>query len=117
MSLLLVLLLALVVGIPGFGSSESSESGEGWTEYAPLETPDGRVFTLRDGEFVKYGPGIAKPGDTIECLIQGKSIKVPVPRPGVGVSKDPMYVSTNDDGEVRAECGGIHAETAPPGSW
>ena len=117
MSLLLVLLVALVAGVPGFGSSESSESGEGWTEYAPLETPDGRVFTLRDGEFVTYGPGIAKPGDTIECLIQGKSIKVPVPGPGVGVSKDPVYVATSDDGEVRAECGGIHAETAPPGSW
>jgi hypothetical protein len=111
-SLLLLLLLALFTGVPGSGSSESS--GEGWTEYGP---GTGRVFTLRDGDFVTYPPGVAKPGDLIVCLIEGKRIEAPVPKPNVGVSIDPMRVSTRPNGEVRAECGGIHAETAPPGSW
>jgi hypothetical protein len=112
---LLLLVIALFAGIPGSGSSEAS--GSGWTEYGPTETSNGRVFELTDGEFVTYPPGMAKPGDKIVCLIEGKRIEAPVPKPNVGVSVDPMRVSTKPNGEVRAECGGIHAETAPPGSW
>lgn len=77
----------------------------------------GEVFTLEAGEFVTYPPGEAEPGDKIVCVIEGKRIEAHVPPPNTGVSTDPMYVSTNADGSVRAECGGIHAETAPPGSW
>ena len=77
----------------------------------------GRVFTLEAGEFVTYPPGEAEPGDRIVCEIEGKRIEEYVPPPNTGVSTDPMYVSTKADGSVRAECGGIHAETAPPGSW
>jgi hypothetical protein len=117
MSLLIVLLLAFVAGIPGFGSSESSESGEGWSQYGPAESFDGRVFSLQDGEFVTYAPGVAKTGDRIVCHVDGKSVEALVPKPNVGVSIDPMIVSMKANGEVRAECGGIHAETAPPGSW
>lgn len=117
MSLLLLLLVALVAGIPGSGSSESSGSGEGWSEYEPAESFDGRVFSLQDGEYVTYAPGVAKTGDKIVCHVDGKSIEALVPKPKVGASIDPMIVSMTADGEVRAECGGIHAETAPPGSW
>lgn len=77
----------------------------------------GQVFTLEDGEFVTYPPGEAKPGDKIVCVVEGKRIEEFVPPPNTGVSTDPMYVATKPDGRVRAECGGIHAETAPPGSW
>jgi hypothetical protein len=77
----------------------------------------GQVFTLQDGDFVTYAPGEAEPGDKIVCEIDGKRIEEFVPPPNTGVSTDPMYVSTQPDGTVRAECGGIHAETAPPGSW
>ena len=77
----------------------------------------GQVFTLTDGEFVTYPPGKAKPGDKIACEIGGKRIETTVPPRNTGVSTDPMYVATKPDGAVRAECGGIHAETAPPGSW
>ena len=116
MSLLVLLLLALVAGIPGWGSSES---GEGWTEYVPTQTEpfNGRVFTLGDGEFVTYPPGIAKTGDKILCVVDDKVVEAFVPPPGAGASIDPMFVATKPDGAVRAECGGIHAETAPPGSW
>lgn len=111
MSLLLLLLLALFAGIPVGGSSESA------TQSGSAEPFTGRVFTLEDGEFVTYSPGEAKPGDKIVCVVDGKRIETFVPRRGVGVSTDPMYVATKPNGEVRAECGGIHAETAPPGSW
>ena len=116
MSLLVLLVLALLAGAP---SSGSSESGEGWSEYVPaqMEPFDGRVFTLADGEFVTYPPGVAKTGDKIVCVIAGKRIETFVPPPKTGVSVDPMVVETKSDGAVRAECGGIHAETAPPGSW
>lgn len=77
----------------------------------------GEVFTLTAGDFVTYPPGKAKPGDKIVCEIDGKRIETIVPPPNTGVSTDPMYVATKPDGSVRAECGGIHAETAPPGSW
>jgi hypothetical protein len=77
----------------------------------------GEVFELDAGEFVTYPPGEAEPGDKIVCRIDGKEIETFVPPPNTGVSTDPMYVSTKPDGSVRAECGGIHAETAPPGSW
>jgi hypothetical protein len=77
----------------------------------------GQVFELEAGEFVTYKPGVAKPGDLVVCLIEGKRIETPVPPPNNGISTDPMYVGTKPDGSVRAECGGIHAETAPPGSW
>jgi hypothetical protein len=77
----------------------------------------GKVFPLEDGQFVTYPPGKAKAGDKIVCSIQGKRIEVFVPPRGTGVSDDPVYVETRSDGSVRAECGGIHAETAPPGSW
>ena len=77
----------------------------------------GQTFELGDGEFVTYPPGRAKPGDKIICNIQGKRIEVFVPSRGTGVSVDPVFVGTRPDGSVRAECGGIHAETAPPGSW
>ena len=86
----------------------------GVTEERPFT---GRVFTLEDGEFVTYPPGRAKPSDKIVCEIAGKRIETTVPPRDTGVSNDPMYVGTNADGSVRAECGGIHAETAPPGSW
>ena len=76
----------------------------------------GRVFTLEAGEFVTYPPGKVKPGDKIVCEIEGKRIETVVPRPHTGVSKDPMRVVAKPDGSVRAECGGIHAETAPEGS-
>lgn len=111
MSLLVLLVLGLFLGVP------SSESSEGWTEYAPAEQFDGRVFALEDGEFVTYAPGVARPGDKIVCAIDGKTIEAFVPKRGAGVSTDPMYVETKPNGEVTAECGGIHAETAPPGSW
>jgi hypothetical protein len=116
MSLLVLLVLTLLAGFPGVGSSES---GEGWSECAPTETEptNGRVFTLVDGEFVTYPPGVAKTGDKIVCAIDGKRIETFVPPPKTGVSVDPMYVGTKPNGAVRAECGGIHAETAPPGSW
>ena len=116
MSLLVLLVLALLAGVP---SSGSSESGEGWSEYVPTETEpfDGPVFTLADGEFITYPPGVAKTGDKIVCVIEGKRIETFVPPPKTGVSVDPMYVGTKPNGAVRAECGGIHAETAPPGSW
>jgi hypothetical protein len=116
MSLLVLLVLALLAGAPGVGSSESAE---GWTEYVPTETEpfNGRVFTLVDGEFVTYPPGVAHTGDKIVCVIEGKRIETVVPPPKTGVSVDPMYVGTKPNGAVRAECGGIHAETAPPGSW
>lgn len=110
MSLLLLLLLALFAGVPGVGSSES-------TAQVPAEPFTGRVFTLEDGDFVTYSPREAKPGDKIVCVVEGKRIETFVPRRGVGVSVDPMIVATKPNGEVRAECGGIHAETAPPGSW
>jgi hypothetical protein len=77
----------------------------------------GQVFELEAGEFVTYEPGVAKPGDLVVCLIEGKRIETYVPARNTGVSTDPMYVATKPDGSVRAECGGIHAETAPPGSW
>jgi hypothetical protein len=77
----------------------------------------GQVFELEAGEFVTYEPGVAKPGDLVVCLIEGKRIETSVPPPDTGISTDPMYVATKPDGSVRAECGGIHAETAPPGSW
>jgi hypothetical protein len=77
----------------------------------------GAVFELDAGEFVTYPPGEAEPGDKIVCRIDGKEIETFVPAPNTGVSTDPMYVATKPDGSVRAECGGIHAETAPPGSW
>jgi hypothetical protein len=108
---LLLLLLALFAGVPSFGSSESG------TSEAFEEPFAGRVFVLEDGDFVTYPPGEAKPGDKIVCVVDGKRIEGPVPKPNVGVSIDPMYIGTMPNGEVRAECGGIHAETAPPGSW
>jgi hypothetical protein len=77
----------------------------------------GEVFVLEADEFVTYPPGEAEPGDKIVCRIDGKEIEAHVPSPNTGVSTDPLYVSTKPDGSVRAECGGIHAETAPPGSW
>jgi hypothetical protein len=77
----------------------------------------GQVFELEAGEFVTYEPGVAKPGDLVVCNIEGKRIETHVPARNTGVSTDPMYVATKPDGSVRAECGGIHAETAPPGSW
>ena len=77
----------------------------------------GRVFTLEAGEFVTYPPGKAKPGDKIVCKIEGKRIETVVPRRDMGISTDPIRVVTKSDGSVRAECGGIHAETAPEGSW
>ena len=115
MSLLVLVVLALLAGVPGVGSSESAE---GWTEYVPTETEpfNGRVFTLVDGELVTYPPGVAHTGDKIVCAIGGKRIETFVPPPKTGVSVDPMYVGTKPNGAVRAECGGIHAETAPPGS-
>jgi hypothetical protein len=119
-SLLLLIVLALFTGITGSGSSEASGSGEaseGWSEYPPAESFDGRVFSLQDGEFVTYAPGVAKTGDKIVCIVDGKSIETFVPKPNAGVSTDPMVVTMKANGEVRAECGGIHAETAPPGSW
>jgi hypothetical protein len=108
---LLLLLLAFFVGVPAGGSTESA------TEEVPAEPFTGRVFNLEDGDFVTYSPGEASPGDQIVCVIDGKRIEALVPRRGVGVSVDPMRVATKPNGEVRAECGGIHAETAPPGSW
>jgi hypothetical protein len=111
MSLLVFLLIALFAGIPAFGSTESA------TEEMPAEPFTGRIFTLADGDFVTYPPGEAKRGDKIVCVVDGKRIETLVPRRGVGVSVDPMRVATKPNGEVRAECGGIHAETAPPGSW
>jgi hypothetical protein len=77
----------------------------------------GEVFVLQAGEFVTYSPGEAKTGDKVVCEIEGKRIEIFVPGPNTGVSTDPMYVAMKPDGSVRAECGGIHAETAPPGSW
>jgi hypothetical protein len=77
----------------------------------------GQIFTLEDGDFVTFPPGEVKRGDKIVCVIDGKRIESPVPRPGVAYSIDPMLVFTKPNGEVTAECGGIHAETAPPGSW
>jgi hypothetical protein len=77
----------------------------------------GQVFELEAGEFVTYPPGTAKRGDIIVCNIEGKRIEVPVPPRGAGASSDPMFVAHLEDGSVRGECGGIHAETAPPGSW
>jgi hypothetical protein len=110
-SLLVLLLLTLFAGIPGPSSSE------GWTEYGPTESFSGRVFVLEDGDFVTYPPGEAKPGDKIVCVVDGKRVEGFVPRPGAGTSTDPIYIETKPNGEVRAECGGIHAGTAPPGSW
>jgi hypothetical protein len=77
----------------------------------------GQVFELEEGEFVTYAPGRAKPGDKVVCNIEGKRIEVLVPPRHTGVSTDPVYVETRPNGSVRAECGGVHAETAPPGSW
>lgn len=77
----------------------------------------GRVFTLADGDFVTYPPGKLKVGDRIVCVVDGKRVEGPVPRRNMGYSSDPMRVSTKPDGRVRVECGGIHAETAPPGSF
>jgi hypothetical protein len=111
MNLLVLLLLALFAGIPTGGSSESA------TEYGPAEPFTGRIFTLEDGDFATYAPGEVKRGDKIVCVVDGKEIEGFVPRRGAAVSIDPMYIETKPNGEVRAECGGIHAETAPPGSW
>ena len=108
---LLLLLLALFLGVPAGGSTES------WTDEVPAEPFTGRIFTLSDGDFVTYPPGEASPGDKIVCVVDGKMIEALVPKPNVGVSVDPMTVATMANGAVRAECGGIHAETAPPGSW
>jgi hypothetical protein len=91
----------------------STNSLGGVTEDKPFT---GQVFELEDGQFVTYPPGEAKTGDKIVCAIAGKRIEVFVPRRGA-VSDDPVYVAKRPDGSVRAECGGIHAETAPPGSW
>jgi len=77
----------------------------------------GEVFTLTDGEFVTYPAGAVETGDKIVCDMGRAQIDVIVPRPDVGVSQDPVWVSHSRNGTVRAECGGIHAETAPPGSW
>ena len=107
----MLLLLALFAGVPVGGSSESA------SEEVPAEPFTGRVFAREDGDFVTYPPGEASPGDKIVCVVDGKRIEGLVPRPNVGLSIDPMYIATKPNGEVRAECGGIHAETAPPGSW
>jgi hypothetical protein len=85
----------------------------GVTKHVPFR---GQVFELTDGEFVTYPPGKAKAGDKIICAIEGKRISVIVPKRGA-ISTDPMYVAMQADGSLRAECGGIHAETAPPGSY
>ena len=81
----------------------------------PPEPFTGETFELEDGEFADLPD--AKPGDRVVCKIDGKRIEVTVPEPNTGISRDPMRVSTSADGSVRAECGGIHAETAPPGSY
>jgi hypothetical protein len=91
----------------------STNSLGGVTEDEPFA---GQVFELEDGQFVTFPAGEAKAGDKIVCAIAGKRIEVFVPRRG-GVSDDPVYVEMRPDGSVRAECGGVHAETAPPGSW
>jgi hypothetical protein len=85
----------------------------GLTEDKPFT---GQVFALEDGQFVTYPAGEAKPGDKIVCTVEGKRIETFVPRRGAA-SQDPVYVEMRPDGSVRAECGGIHAETAPPGTW
>ena len=119
---LLALPVACVLALTGCGAGEDEADvpvADGVSlEGVEVDEPfTGQVFELEAGEFVTYEPGVAKPGDLVVCQIEGKRIETNVPAPNTGVSTDPMYVATKPDGSVRAECGGIHAETAPPGSW
>lgn len=93
----------------GVGSEQSASSTP--------EQGSGRLFVLGSGEFWTFPRGDAKPAILRRLPNPGQGDRRAVPPPDTGVSRDPVYVRTRADGTVRAECGGVHAETAPPGSW
>jgi hypothetical protein len=102
--------LALCLAVPGCGGATPAErSSETLAERPP------KTFGIFPGETVTYEIGVARPGDSIVCIVDGRrSGGAEVPKPGYGLyhlglaapggTATDVSVTARADGSVVASC-------------